>query len=452
MTTMNLDFITLHVPGAELRGENVELAGVSHDTRTLQPGELFIAISGPRFDGHDFVAAAAEAGAAAVMVEHEVDTELPQVIVPDVLRALGEFANAWRCQFSLPVIGITGSTGKTTVKQMLASILGGIGNVLYTQGNYNNEIGLPLTLLCMRDEHEFAVIEMGANHAGEIVYLASLARPGIGLVTNAGAAHLEGFGSLEGVVQAKGEIYQGVVDGGVCIINGDQPWADEWVEMAGMRRIVRFGLAGAFDFHVSGMVEDVDGVQVFTMQTPSGSTEVHLPLPGRHNVANALAAAATAWARGANLEQIRAGLDSVDSVSGRMTIVKLPDDTEIVDDTYNANPLSMRAAIDWLAGTGRTGVVVMGDMGELGQDAEAMHADVGEYAAEHGIRYFIGFGKLTDAACKAFGEDARVHDDIDALVDDLDRLLKPGMTVLVKGSRSMRMERVVSGLRERRTG
>lgn len=452
MTTMTLEFFAMNVSGAQLRGDNGELLGVSQDSRSLRPGELYVAITGPRFDGHDFVTAAEKAGAAAVMVEREVDTSLPQLIVPDSLRALGECASAWRCEFSLPVIGITGSTGKTTVKQMLASILGGIGNVLYTLGNYNNEIGVPLTLLRMRDEHDFAVIEMGANHVGEIAYLAALARPGIGLVTNAGAAHLEGFGSLEGVIEGKGELYKGVTDGGVCIINGDQPWADEWAEMAGMRRVIRFGIAGAHDFHVAGAVEEEDGVQAFTLQTPSGAIDIRLPLPGRHNIANALAASAAAWVRGANLEQIREGLQNVEMVSGRMSISRLADGALLVDDTYNANPLSMRAAIDWLAGTGRIGVFVMGDMGELGYDSEAMHAEIGEYAAERGIRHFLGFGEQSAAACKAFGEDAKAISDLEELIDELDRILTPDMAVLVKGSRSSRMERVVAALEERRAG
>ncbi|MDX1443165.1 MAG: UDP-N-acetylmuramoyl-tripeptide--D-alanyl-D-alanine ligase [Gammaproteobacteria bacterium] len=452
MTVLDLSFISLHVNGAELRGDNVALTGVTQDTRNLKPGELYVAISGARFDGHDFVSAAEEAGAAAVLVEREVETSLPQVIVPDSQKALGEFASAWRCEFQLPVIGITGSTGKTTVKQMLASIFSGIGNTLYTLGNYNNEIGVPLTLLRLRADHDFAVIEMGANHVGDIAYLVSLVRPGIGLVTNAGAAHLEGFGSLEGVVQGKGEIYEGVVDGGVCVINGDQPWADEWVERAGMRRIVKFGIAGAFDFHVSGMVEEEGGVQSFTLQTPSGAVDVRLALPGRHNVANALAASAAAWARGANLEQIRHGLENVEMVSGRMSVTQLPDGTTLVDDSYNANPLSMRAAIDWLAGTGRPGIFVMGDMGELGPDSEAMHADVGDYAAERGIRHFLAVGEETAAACRAFGEDAQNFSDIESLVEALDALAKPGMTIVVKGSRSSRMERVVAALKERRAG
>jgi UDP-N-acetylmuramoyl-tripeptide--D-alanyl-D-alanine ligase len=451
MRRLDLDFMALHT-GAELRGDNIAVSGVSTDTRTLQPGELFVALSGPHFDGHDFVAAAQEAGAAAVMVSHAVESELPQLVVPDTLKALGQVASAWRCEFSLPVIGITGSSGKTTVKQMLASILGGIGKVLYTEGNFNNDIGLPLTLLRLRDEHEFAVIEMGANHAGEIAYLVSLTRPEIALVNNAGEAHLEGFGSLEGVIQAKGEIYQGVVDGGTCIINGDQPWADEWVEMAGARRIIRFGMTGAFDIHVAGAIEDAEGAQVFSLATPSGAVQVRLPLPGRHNVMNALAAAAAAWCRGANPEQIRQGLETVESVKGRMAIEMLGNDTQLVDDSYNANPLSLRAAIDWLVASDRVGVLVMGDMGELGHDAEALHRDIGEYAAERGVRMLYAMGELSRHACDGFGEDARHFGTAEDLIKDIDGVLKPGMTVLVKGSRSARMERIVEGLRQRRAG
>jgi len=449
MSMADLDFVKLHA-GGQLQGDNVAFTGVSTDTRRIAPGELFVALTGPRFDGHDFVRTAADAGAVAALVDHEVECDLPQLVVDDTLIALGRFAAAWRSRFSMPVIGITGSTGKTTVKQMIASILGELGETLATQGNLNNDIGVPLTLLRMREEHRFAVIEMGANHPGEIAALAGLARPGIGLVTNAGAAHLEGFGSIEGVIDAKGEMYAGVVDGGICVINGDQPWAEDWKQRAGARRKIMFGIAAAHDFHVNHAMRDTDNGVEFAMNTPVGIIEIRLPLHGQHNVMNALAAAAATWSAGAGAEAIKAGLEKVSNVAGRMHVEKLANGIVLVDDTYNANPLSMRAAIDWLAASGRRGWLVMGDMGELGADAESLHEDVGAYASDCGVERLYCLGTLSAAAAAAFGN-ARCFADADQLVEALAADLEPGVTILVKGSRSSRMERVTSALRERGT-
>lgn len=447
MSMTDLNFVKMHT-GGQLHGDSVEFDGVSTDTRRLLKGELFVALVGPQFDGHDFVKAAAAAGAAAVVVDREVEIDIPQLIVDDTLLALGRFAAAWRSQFSIPVIGVTGSTGKTTVKQMLASILSESGDVLATQGNLNNEIGVPLTLLRLRETNRFAVIEMGANHAGEIARLAALVRPTVGLITNAGAAHLEGFGSIEGVVEAKGEMYAGVVDGGICVINGDQPWADDWRQRAGAKRKVTFGVAAAHDFHVTAEVVDTERGAEFSMVTPVGIIVIQLPLHGRHNVMNALAAAAAAWSAGANDDAIRAGLEKVSNVGGRMHVERLANDVVLVDDTYNANPLSMRAAIDWLAAGGRRGWLVMGDMGELGEEAEAMHAEIGAYASECGIERLYCLGTLSVAAASAFGS-ARYFSDAEQLVEALAGDVEPGVTVLVKGSRSSRMERVTAALRER---
>lgn len=450
MSMTDLRFAALHT-GGRLVGDAVAIEGVSTDTRSLRQGELFAALSGPRFDGHDFVAAAEAAGAAAVLVDHETECGIPQLVVDDTLEALGRFAAAWRREFSLPVVGVTGSTGKTTVKQMLASILAERGAVLATEGNLNNDIGVPLTLLRLRAEHVFAVIEMGANHAGEIAALAALARPGIGVVTNAGAAHLEGFGSIEGVIDAKGEMYAGVVDGGVCVINGEQPWAEDWKLRAGMRPKVMFGIDASNDVHVNGDIDEGEYGVNFTMATPQGEIQVTLPLHGRHNVMNALAAGAAAWAAGTDIEAIGAGLGRVANVGGRMHVQQLDGGVTLVDDTYNANPLSMRAAIDWLASGNRRGWLVMGDMGELGADARQLHEEVGAYAAERGVERLYGLGTLSAAACTAFG-DGRNCTNVEQLVDTLAADLEGGVTVLVKGSRAARMERVIAGLRERRAG
>lgn len=445
----DLEFIALHT-GARLLGATTGITGVSTDTRSLRAGELFVALAGPRFDGHDFARQAADAGAAALLVARELDCELPQLVVDDTLVALGRFAAAWRGNFSLPVIGVTGSTGKTTVKQMLRAILSERGDVLATEGNLNNDIGVPLTLLRLRDVHRFAVIEMGANHAGEIAALAALARPTVGLITNAGAAHLEGFGSIEGVVEAKGEMYSGVVDGGSCIINGDQPWADDWKLRAGARRKLTFGVAATNDFHVEGDVTESDDGLRFCLAAREGAVDVCLPLHGHHNAMNALAAAAAAAATDTDLETIAAGLGKVSNVGGRMRVERLDDGTVLVDDTYNANPLSMRAAIDWLAAGQRRGWLVMGDMGELGSDARALHEEIGSYAAERGIERMYCLGELAAAACAAFGS-THCYMNHETLADALATELEPGITVLVKGSRAARMERIFEKLRERGT-
>lgn len=449
----SLDFVALHT-GARLVGDSVAIAGVSTDTRKIREGELFVALSGPHFDGHDFIAAAEQVGAAAVLVAREVACAVPQLIVADTLDALARFAAGWRREFSLPVVGVTGSAGKTTTKQMLASILAERGSVLATEGNLNNDIGVPLTLLRLRREHRFAVIEMGANHAGEIAALARIVRPDVGLITNAGAAHLEGFGSIEGVVEAKGEMYAGVVDGGVCVINGDQPWAEDWKQRAGLRRKLVFGTDVRHDFHIDGEIHEHDAGAHFTLATPDGNVGIELPLRGRHNVLNALAAAAAAFAAGADRQAMADGLRKVTNVGGRMRVERLSNGLTLVDDTYNANPLSMRAAIDWLVAGERRGWLVMGDMGELGDDARLLHEEIGAYAAERGVERLYGLGPLSTAACDAFG-DARCYTDVAPLIDDLaaELVTQPAseITVLVKGSRSARMERVVAGLRERET-
>lgn len=442
----DLRFVALHT-GGNLIGEAVAFSRVSTDSRRTVPGDLFVALTGPNFDGHDFVAAAAASGAVAALVSRQLDVALPQIVVDDTLKSLGDLATAWRAQFFLPVIGVTGSTGKTTVKQMMASILAERGEVLATEGNLNNEIGVPLTLLRLRKEHRFAVIEMGANHVGEIARLAAIARPDVGLITNAGEAHLEGFGGIEGVVEGKGEMYAGVVDGGVCVINGDQPWSDEWKQRAGARRKVTFGLNPANDFHVdSAIIEDAAGLR-FEMVTPLGRQLVQVPLQGGHNVANALAAAAAAWAAGADLQSVETGLAKVANVGGRMHLENLRNGVVLVDDTYNANPLSMRAAIDWLTKDGRRGWLVMGDMGELGEEARSMHEEIGEYARYRGVERLYCHGELSATACAVF-DDGRAYESVEKLIDGLKAGLEPGVTVLVKASRSARMERVVAALRE----
>ncbi len=432
----------------EMLGEERSFMGVSTDTRMLEAGQLFFALVGPRFDGHDFLAEAGDRGAAGAVVSHKAPSFIPCVRVPDTLRGLGELATDWRSGFDLPVVGVTGSAGKTTVKEMVAAILGEVGPLLVTRGNLNNEIGVPLTLFGLGDRHRFAVVEMGANHAGEIARLAAMARPNIGIVTLAGAAHLEGFGSVEGVARAKGELFSALPEDGVAIINSDDCYASLWRKMADPRRVLAFGLGPGADFHARDIrmqVADRACVE-FRLVSPAGDIAVSLPLAGRHNVINALAAAAAASAAGANLEQIRSGLSRTPGVKGRMQLADGPGGCRIIDDTYNANPGSVRAALDFLMDMEGRAWAVLGDMGELGPQAERLHADIGNYARSIGVERLFTLGPLSRETAASFGAGARSFADIDSLI----RVLQPGLhgevNILVKGSRSMGMERILAAL------
>ncbi|HET9679912.1 MAG TPA: UDP-N-acetylmuramoyl-tripeptide--D-alanyl-D-alanine ligase [Gammaproteobacteria bacterium] len=422
-------------------------AKVTIDTRALQAGDLFVALPGPNFDGHDYVSYAAEQGASAALVEHPVQTAIPEVVVSNTRKALGEFASAWRNHFDYPVIAITGSNGKTTVKQLTAGIAACHGATLATQGNLNNELGVPLTLLNMREEHRTAVIEMGANHAGEIRYLAQLARPTVGIVTNAAPSHLEGFGDLDGVAHAKGELFENLQDGGTAIINADDNYADLWRDLASPRRVLSFGLHGNADFTV-----DTETLYVntdhsrFALQTPDGPVDVTLPLPGEHNVANALAAAAAAWAVGAKREHIAQGLAQVRNVGGRLQVKQSHLGACVVDDTYNANPASLAAALRWAGSLNMPVWLVLGDMRELGAREALLHTEAGRQAREAGVQRLFTLGELSQNATQAFGRGAEHFTDVEALLATLTHALSSGMIVLVKGSRGMRMERVVSAL------
>lgn len=425
-------------------GPDTHFTGISTDTRTLVAENLFFALAGPRFDGHDHVADAQARGAAAAAVSRPVASTLPLLQVADTRRALGQLARQWRNRFAIPVIGVTGSNGKTTVKEMLASILAGQGPVLATTGNLNNDIGVPLTLARLAAEHRGAVIEMGANHSGEIAYLAQLARPTVGIVTNAGPAHLEGFGSLEGVARAKGELFAGLDDTAVAVINTDDRFAALWRELAQGRPILSFGLEAAADVTAS-YVPSRNGTQL-QLHTPRGSTEVRLPLLGRHNVVNALGAAAAALAAGSDLDQIRAGLEGLASVAGRLQCKRRADGGLVIDDTYNANPASLHAAIAVLRELPGERWLVFGDMGELGDDAAALHAEVGAYASAAGIERLFTLGQLARQAAVAFGDRAQAFSDLEQLLPALRSALRADVSLLVKGSRRMGMERVVQGL------
>jgi UDP-N-acetylmuramoyl-tripeptide--D-alanyl-D-alanine ligase len=435
----------------ELHGRDSGLSGVGTDTRALQPGELFVALRGPHFDGHDFLEQAHAAGAAGALVERRVDSPLAQLVVADTRLALGRLAAAHRARYAIPLVAVTGSNGKTTVKEMLAAILGQQGPVLATRGNLNNDIGMPLTLLRLRPEHRCAVIEMGANHPGEIAYLTSLARPTVALVSNAGPAHLEGFGDLEGVARAKGEIYSGLGDEGIAVINADDRFAPYWDGLNARRRCWHFGMQEPAEVGTepAGIRFEVGGGGAWTrfrLRTPLGDTDIGLPLAGWHNVMNALAAAAGAMAVGADLSQVRAGLESMRPVTGRLQPRVARGGGWVLNDSYNANPASLQAAIEVLGACPGTRWLILGDMAELGRDADALHAAAGEQARAAGIERLWATGVASRAAAEAFGRGGRHFADQAALIEALLAELGPDAWVLVKGSRSARMERVVEAI------
>jgi len=430
----------------ELTGGDGGFLGVSTDTRALEAGQLFVALRGPNFDGHGFLAEAADRGASAALVSRACDLPLPQIRVPDTLRALGELAADWRRRFDIPVIGVTGSFGKTTVKEMMAAILSRSAPGLVTRGNLNNEIGVPLTLFRLAKSHRSAVVEMGANHAGEIARLCAIAAPDIGLVTSAGACHLEGFGTLEGVARAKGEMFSSLPPDGVAVINADDSFAGLWRQLAAGRRIVTFGLGPNSDFTARQVRQTAAAELRFVIVTPDGEADIRLPLAGRHNVLNALAAAATAAQVGAEVTHIADGLAAMASVAGRMQLLRHGAGGRLIDDTYNASPRTVRAALEYLCELPGRPWAVLGDMGELGDDGPRLHAEVGRYARAAGVERMCALGPLSEDSVAAFGEGAQHFPDPASLVAALREDLGPDVNVLVKGSRMMRMERVVQEL------
>lgn len=445
---MNLSDIVTVLEG-RLDGADVRFDAVSSDTRNIARGDLFVALRGERFDGSTFVADAAKAGAVAALVNADspvADAPIPVLYVADTRLALGKLAAYWRNRFDIPLIAVTGSNGKTTVKEMLASILaqaaGSAEAVLATRGNLNNDIGMPQTLLRLNAQHRYAVIEMGMNHPGEIDYLTRIARPDVALVNNASGAHLAGLGSVEAVARAKGEIFAGLGEQGIAVINADDRYADLWRELAAPHRIMDFSLDG--DSTVSSCWDVTEtGIQIEII-APDGEVNVQLQVPGAHNARNALAAATAALAVGVPLAQIGAGLEAFSGVKGRLQRKAGRNGAHLIDDTYNANPASMRAALQVLAQQKGKRVFVMGDMGELGADAAAMHAEVGATARQLGIQKLYALGELSRAAVEAFGAEGRHFDELADLQAALETELDGTTSVLVKGSRFMKMERVVA--------
>jgi UDP-N-acetylmuramoyl-tripeptide--D-alanyl-D-alanine ligase len=437
--------------GGELIGTDRPYTGVSTDTRTLAAGELFVALRGPRFNANDFVNAAETAGAAGAVVDVRVDRPLAQIVVKDTQNALTAAAVAWRNQFRFPVVGVAGSNGKTTVKEMIAAILARSGPTLATRGNFNNHIGVPLTLLRFDPAHRHAVVEIGANRAGEVADLVKIARPTVGLITNAGAEHLEGFGSLDGVARAEGEMVAGLEPVATAIINADDEFADLWRGMT-RAQVVTFGVARSAQFSAHDIATTIstataDGfITRFQMRTPGGSIPVEFGFAGKHNVMNALCAAAAATAAGASLEDVRTGLATLRPVPGRLQFKTAPSGAWIVDDSYNANPSSMKAGIEVLESVDARRWLVMGDMGELGDFADASHQEIGRFAREHRVDRLFATGKLSAQAVEAFGTGAEWFADTEALARAVNAELTREVCVLVKGSRSNRLERVVEAL------
>jgi UDP-N-acetylmuramoyl-tripeptide--D-alanyl-D-alanine ligase len=439
--------------GGRLEGVDRAFAGVSSDSRTLSPGDLFVALRGPRFNGNEFVGAALTAGAAAALVDAPQPAGLAQIVVADTQSALSRAGHAWREALDIPVIGVAGSNGKTTAKEMTAAILSRAGSTLATRGNLNNHIGVPLTLLRLEPGHRFAVIEMGANRAGEVAELVAVARPTVGLITNAGAEHLEGFGSIEGVARAEGEMVAGLAPQATAVLNADDEFVNLWRGTTAAR-IVTFGIAGAADFRASDLRTTLSAegfLTRFRFSSPLGQADVELHVGGRHNVSNALGAAAAAAAAGATLEHIVTGLGAMRPVPGRLQLKQAACGAWIIDDSYNANPSSVRAGIEVLASIEGRRWLVLGDMAELGEFAEDAHAQIGSLARERGIERLLATGALAALAVERFGTGGQWFPDTGALTRELQRALSAEKTadtvrLLVKGSRVNRLERVVAAL------
>jgi UDP-N-acetylmuramoyl-tripeptide--D-alanyl-D-alanine ligase len=440
-----------------LVGEDATITSISIDTRAIKPGQLYIAIKGHNFDGNEFVDHAEKAGATAAVVHKGVKSTLPHIIVDDTRLALAELAGAWRRSMSvhgsetLSVVGITGSNGKTTVKEMVAAILAVNAPVLFTQGNLNNDIGVPLTLLRLNEQHRYAVIEMGANHAGEIAYTSAYTQADVVIITNAGAAHLEGFGSLEGVASAKGEIIETLKKDGIAIINQDDDYFDYWKSVAGNRQIISFGLHERADVTAKTIATEIRNntfVTTFDLVTTVGTVAIILELAGQHNVVNALAATAASLALGLNLKQIKQGLESVKPVTGRLQPLVSRLGNIVIDDTYNANSASLKAGLDVLANFTGKPWLVLGAFGELGPDSPKIHEEMGIFIKAIGVVRLLAVGEDSKNAVQAFGRGATFFEKQQDLIDVLKQELTGDETILIKGSRAQHMENVVAALVE----
>lgn len=436
-------------------GEDVVITSVSIDTRAIKPGQLYVAIKGHNFDGNEFVDQAEEAGAIATIVNKGVKSTLSHIVVDDTRLALAELAGAWRRSLAargnetLSVVGITGSNGKTTVKEMVAAILAVNDPVLFTQGNLNNDIGVPLTLLRMNEQHRYAVIEMGANHAGEIAYTSTYAQADVVIITNAGAAHIEGFGSLDGVAKAKGEIIETLKKDGIAVINHDDGYFDYWKSVAGNRCVISFGLNDNADVTAKAIKTEIHNnvfVTTFDLVTAMGTVDIILKLAGQHNVVNALAATAASLALGIDLKQIKQGLESVKPVTGRLQPLVSRLGNVVIDDTYNANSASLKAGLDVLNNFRGKPWLVLGAFGELGPDSPKMHEEMGAFIKASGVVRLLAVGADSKNTVQAFGKGATFFEKQQDLIDVLKQELKGDETILIKGSRAQHMENVAAAL------
>jgi len=450
---------------------DIIINSVNTDTRSLEQSQLFLALKGPNFDGHRFVEQAQIKGCAAVIVDHQQTfhqgNELPQIIVNDTRIALGKLGAYVKAKIAPKTVGITGSSGKTTVKEMVAAILSRLGNVLATKGNFNNDIGVPLTLLRLEPKHDFAVIEMGANHIGEIAYTTHLVKPDVAAINNIAAAHLEGFGDLCGVARAKGEIFEGLTDKGVALYNQDSRYANKWQWRLSDKNVRRFSCFNKSDCYSSDVILDDNGCASFKLNTNQGSTYIELAVPGKHNVCNAVAAAAIVQEFGASLDDIRLGLLLMSPVNGRLNLFQLTPQCRLIDDTYNANVESVKAAIDLLSNYPGRQILVLGDMGELGTDARRYHQEVGEYAAKTQITDVLTLGVLSQSSTDAFllaqaqstqtqpaqtrvkssGKHFSTREQLLTHLVDSTVGENQNISILVKGSRSAHMEHVVEEIK-----
>lgn len=427
--------------GTKFSGSDASLTGMSIDTRTLAAGELYVALKGSQVDGHAFIQEAEAKGASGVLVSENICTTLPVLQVEDTLQALGQLAKSYRVHFELPIVAVTGSCGKTSVKDMLSHILSVSDNVLATQGNLNTEIGVPLTLFKLNASYQSAVIEMGARKLGDIAYLMNIAFPTVSILTNAGIAHVEIFGSEESLAKAKGEIFQYLDTGGIAVINQDDKHSQDWKKLLKGQQLITFGIEKEADI----MAKDIKDT-CFELATDIGTIPIQLAVEGKHNVMNALTAAAGARALKRSLEDIQTGLEQFKGVAGRLESKQGLSGACILDDTYNANPVSVRAALAVLSEKKGQKICVLGDMKELGRQAARLHYQVGVEAKQRGIELLYCMGELTRHTVDGYGVGAKYYANKDDLIQDLRLLLNPESVVLIKGSRSMQMEEIVRAL------
>lgn len=452
MISLSLQSVAKNM-NATLLGEDLTFTGCSTDTRSIKKEELFVALHGPSFDGHEYVGVAEKSGAAAVMIDKNIATNLPALKVENTRQALGDLAMMWRENFNIPVVAVTGSNGKTTVKEMISSILSRSGNVLSTKGNLNNDIGVPQTLFDLDQKHDFAVIEMGANHLKEISRLCEMAKPVVAVVTQCAPAHLEGFGTIEGVAKAKGEVFESLGTDGIAVINADDDFSEFWNNLAGNRQVISFGLNDQESKNPADITASIVSVSTkgshFKLGVLDEEVEINLPLPGRHNIMNALAAAGCAKALDISLNEIRDGLEALHAVPGRLQFKTGIQNLQIIDDTYNANPGSFSAALDVLVNSSGQHWLALGDMGELGSTAVNIHKQVGKLAKSAGVKRLFTIGELSENASEEFGVGAEHFADRDALIEKIKIINKESdkdITLLIKGSRAAEMEKVVQAL------